>query len=130
MGILTTSVKYGGIFLAAREGVKAIERHNNKKHAQQQQMQQSMSNQYPQQAPYQQSRDIRGSYQDLPNDVDPQQQIEYGQQPGGSFHQVWCNGRCNGKCGAKEALMALSGPSYGGQQPPQQYLDVKPPPSY
>jgi hypothetical protein len=132
MGLLGSTVKYGGLFLAAREGVKAIERHNDKKNAQQQQQQQTY-NQYPQQQQpaYQQSRDLQAPYEDY-----PQQQIGYQQQPyvpagepQGSFHQVWCNGRCGGKCGGKEALMAASGMTYG-QLLRKQVSDEKLPPAY
>ncbi|KAK3703168.1 hypothetical protein LTR37_014645 [Vermiconidia calcicola] len=39
MGLLTTGVKYGAVFVAAREGMKAYENRKDKKHAQQQQHQ-------------------------------------------------------------------------------------------
>lgn len=119
MAILSSTVKYGSLFMIAREGLKAYEQHNGNNQGQQQQ-QQPMYNQYsPQQPQYQQqSREIQSTYQQQPSDI-------YSQQPAGSFHQVWCNGRCGGRCGAKEALMAVS-----GQQGQRQHANEKPPPPY
>jgi hypothetical protein len=131
MGILTTSVKYGGLFLAAREGVKAYERHNEKKNAQQQPQQPmpGQTSQYPQ-AQYQYPQQ-QPQYAEYSREAYPQQQLEYQQQPReAGFHQVWCNGRCGGKCGAKEALMALGAKGYSAEQAQEQVIDAKPPPDY
>jgi hypothetical protein len=119
MGLIGKGIKYGGLFLVAREGLKAIEKHNNNKRAQhaQQALEEQPAPYAYQQPPYQQqSREMQPQYQDQPSEVYSQSQQPSGLEPG--FHQVWCNGRCEGRCGAKEALMGL-------QQSQQGYRDEK-----
>jgi hypothetical protein len=121
MGIIGKGIKYGGLFMVAREGLKAVEKHNENKRAQQQPQPTPYAYQQP---PYaQQPREMQSEYQyqDQTWETYPQPQQSRGVE--GTFHQVWCNGQCEGRCGAKEALMGL-------QQPQQGYRDEKkaPPP--
>ncbi|KAK3705400.1 hypothetical protein LTR37_013373 [Vermiconidia calcicola] len=103
MGLLTTGVKYGAVFVAAREVAKAYETRKDKKHAQQKQ------------------------HQPQPMQYDPYaQQLSPQNQPreaSGSFHQVWCNRQCGGRC--------VAGTSFANAQmeirPGQIQGDNKPP---
>jgi hypothetical protein len=71
--VLGKVVKYGGLFLVAREGIKAFEKHNNHDRTQDQQMPQ-----YARPAPTQPN----STWPDL-NDY---------------AHQPYCNGQCHNQC--------------------------------
>lgn len=94
MGLVGTSLKYGTLFIVAKEGMKAYEKRNDKKQPQQQQP--------PPMVPIQQ-----GSY--------GQPQPQYPQQArdvSSCFHQVWCNGQCGGKCGAADIVTGMESGVY------------------
>ena len=138
MGLLKSGVKYGGIFLAAREGIKYIEQRGGKKaaqqHAQQQQLQYGPNGYSRQHSPVDPYTPQQPQYPEQSRDIyAPQQQpeLDYGQQPReAGFHQVWCNGRCGGKCGAKEALMAINSANSSRAGSQEKLSDAKPPPAY
>jgi hypothetical protein len=101
MGLLGSTVKYGGLFLVAREGMKTYERHNEKKRNEQQYL------------PPQGSRSVEQTpYASQP----PPQQFEQPRSVQGSFHQVWCKGNCGGHCIPPETWRSL-----GLEQPAPQY---------
>lgn len=107
MGLIKTGIKYGALFGIAREGMKAIDRHDSRTPPQQQQP--PVNQQLYMQAPAQRSM------------VD-----EYGY-----AHQSWCNQSCGRQCNAaaNQSHMQAAprgfndygngyGNSYGGEAPP------------
>ncbi len=89
MGLIGSGIKYGGLFLIAREGMKTYEKHHEKK--QQQQQGQRSNEPAPYDNQYAQSS----------------QQFELPQNAPGSFHQVWCNRNCGGRCIPAETWRSL-----------------------
>jgi hypothetical protein len=110
MGLLGTGIKYGAVFVAAREGMKHYEKRSQRKHNEQQQVQGTRS---IESAPY----------PGPPEQQQYQQPLAY-EQPAnvsGSFHQVWCKGNCGGKCIPPETWRSL-----GLDVPAPQYNEKTP----
>ena len=104
MGLLGTSVKYGTIFLIAKQGVKKYEEHKQKKQTRQLEP-----------LPIQPGEYVQPPF--------PQQQLGSPRSVSESFHQVWCNGRCGGKCNARNALFSVD----PMMTPAQRQVDEKSP---
>ena len=104
MGLLGTGIKYGTIFVVAREGLKSYENHKQKK----------QTRDVPPQ-PIQQGDYVQQTF--------PQQPTDYPHSVSESFHQVWCNRQCGGKCTAALDLSEFE----TRINSPRQHIDSKPP---
>ncbi|KAK3675523.1 hypothetical protein LTR78_004606 [Recurvomyces mirabilis] len=98
MGLIKAGIKYGGIYLIAREGLKAVSNHHNKGDEQQQQPRQDQDqNSYQQRSRNDQFQEHR---QPQPYEAPPQyvparagwsKSSEY-------MHKSYCNGYCGSSC--------------------------------
>jgi len=82
MGLISTGIKAGGMFLVAREGMKAYEKHEDRKHSQDQ-----SPPQYQNLAPASAQGNTNNQY----------------------VHQGYCNGQCGQRCGSGMREMGNDG---------------------